>query len=105
MKLLILGGSGGVGKRLIRPAVEQRHTVTVLMRSRQPVPGSVRLVLDDVLRPGCLSEAVAGQEVVEQIPDFPRTGRSRRADVAAWMLQHVTGELSDRLPIISGAQT
>ncbi|MBL8933357.1 MAG: NAD(P)H-binding protein [Archangium sp.] len=64
MKVLILGASGGVGVHLVKLAAEAGHEVTAL--SRQPItaPAGVRVIVDDVARPGALIEATRGQAAV-----------------------------------------
>jgi len=40
--------------------------------------------------------------LVKRIDNFPLTARISRADVAAWMVEHVSDTSGDRTPIISG---
>jgi putative NADH-flavin reductase len=40
--------------------------------------------------------------LVKRIDGFPLTARISRADVAAWMVEHVSDTSSDRTPIITG---
>lgn len=63
MKLLILGPSGGVGRHLVPLAAAEGHEITVITRTDVPFPPSVRVIRDDVLRPGVF-ECVAGHDVV-----------------------------------------
>ena len=67
MKLLIIGGTGGTGKELIRQALEQGHHLTALVRN----PGKVKIVHSNlsiikgnVLDPDKVQEAVEGQDAV-----------------------------------------
>src|SRR4051812_37069531 len=64
MKVLVLGASGGVGKHLVRLACDERHTVTALVRRADRVDSRARILIDDVLRPGCFDEHVGGHEIV-----------------------------------------
>jgi len=64
MKLLVLGASGGVGKHLVRLACDQGHIVTALARRADGIDSRARILIDDVLRPGCFDEHVRGHEVV-----------------------------------------
>ena len=64
MKMLVLGASGGVGKHLVRLACDQGHIVTALVRRADGIDSRARIVIDDVLRPGCFDEHVRGHEVV-----------------------------------------
>ncbi|HYN80346.1 MAG TPA: NAD(P)H-binding protein, partial [Gemmatimonadaceae bacterium] len=60
----MLGASGGVGKHLVRLACDEGHDVTALVRRADGIDSRVRIVIDDVLRPGCFDEHVHGHEVV-----------------------------------------
>jgi putative NADH-flavin reductase len=67
MKLLIIGGTGGTGKELVKQALEQEHLLTVLVRN----PGKVkihhpnlRVIRGDVLDPDVVQTVVAGQDAV-----------------------------------------
>src|SRR5207244_516169 len=56
MKVLVLGASGGVGKHLVRLACDQGHIVTALVRRADGIDSRARILIDDVLRPGCFDE-------------------------------------------------
>lgn len=64
MKILVLGASGGVGKHIVRLACDQGHAVTALARSGDGIDSRARLVIDDVLGPGCFNKHVAGHGIV-----------------------------------------
>lgn len=64
MKVLVLGASGGVGKHLVRLACDQGHVVTALVRRPDGIDSRARLLIDDVLRPGCFDQHVHGHDVV-----------------------------------------
>jgi putative NADH-flavin reductase len=65
MRVLVLGASGGVGQQLVRQAAERGHDVTALSRVVSTnTSGRVRSVVDDVLRPGCFHDHLAGHDVV-----------------------------------------
>src|SRR5438876_7176028 len=73
MKLLVLGASGGVGKHLVRLACDQGHIVTALGRRADGMDSRARILIDDVLRPGCFDEQVCGHEVVLSALGIKRT--------------------------------
>src|SRR2546423_1776127 len=73
MKVLVLGASGGVGKHLVRLASDQGHAVTALARRADGMDSRARILIDDVLRPGCFDEHVRGQEVVLSALGIKRT--------------------------------
>jgi len=64
MRVLVLGASGGVGRHLVRLACEQGHIVTALTRRADGVDARARILIDDVLRPGCFDEHLRGHELV-----------------------------------------
>lgn len=65
MKILVLGGSGGVGKHVLRFAAEARHDVTAIIRPTTAfdVPSGVNIVKADVMAPGVL-DAMKGHDIV-----------------------------------------
>ena len=73
MKILVLGASGGVGKHLTRLACDQGHAVTGIARRAGGIDRRARLVVDDVLRPGCFEEHFAGHDVVLSALGIKRT--------------------------------
>ncbi|MEU4425827.1 NAD(P)H-binding protein [Actinoplanes sp. NPDC024001] len=65
--MLVIGATGGTGQEVIRQALARGRQVTALIRrdtDRAALPGRVRAVVGDVLDPGSLSTALAGQDVV-----------------------------------------
>ena len=67
MKLLIIGGTGGTGKELIRQALEQGHHLTALVRNPEKVKivnSNLVLIKGDVLDFDQVQKAVAGQDAV-----------------------------------------
>jgi len=70
---LVLGASGGVGKHLVRLACDQGDIVTALVRRADGIDSRARIVIDDVLRPGCFDEHVRGHEVVLSALGIKRT--------------------------------
>jgi len=73
MKVLLLGGSGGVGKHLVRLACDEGHIVTALTRRPDGIDSRARILIDDVLRPGCFEEHVCGHEIVLSALGIKRT--------------------------------
>jgi putative NADH-flavin reductase len=67
MKILILGGSGSVGKHLVQQALELGHEVTLLVRNSENVKIQdlrLRVIAGNALEPEAVAAAVAGQEAV-----------------------------------------
>lgn len=71
--MLVLGASGGVGKNVVRLACDQGHIVTALVRRADGIDTRARILIDDVLRPGCFDEHVCGHEVVLSALGIKRT--------------------------------
>ena len=67
MKLLIIGGTGGTGRELIKQALELGHEVTALVRKPQKLKIAdphLTLIKGNVLEPGQVQEAVIGKDAV-----------------------------------------
>lgn len=67
MKILIIGGTGGTGKELIRQALEQGQTVTALVRTPEKLKinrENLNIVKGNVLNPEDVENAVAGQDAI-----------------------------------------
>lgn len=65
MKLLVLGGTGGVGRHLVDQALAAGHEVTVLARTPAKVTrAEVRVVAGDAFDPDAVRAAVQGQDAV-----------------------------------------
>lgn len=67
MKLLIIGGTGGTGKELIKQGLEQGHTLTALVRNPEKIKIThphLRLIKGNVLDPVTVHEAVKGQDAL-----------------------------------------
>jgi 2'-hydroxyisoflavone reductase len=68
MRLLILGGSGFVGRALADEAVARGDDVTVFNRGRRDAPAGVRLLTGDRLEPDGLA-ALGGDETWDAVVD------------------------------------
>lgn len=73
MKVLVLGGSGGVGKHLVHLACDEGHVVTALARRPDGIDSRARILIDDVLRLGCFDEHVRDHEIVLSVLGIKRT--------------------------------
>jgi len=71
--MLVLGASGGVGKHLARLACDRGHIVTALVRRADGIDSRARILIDDVMRPGCFDEHVRGHELVLSALGIKRT--------------------------------
>jgi putative NADH-flavin reductase len=67
MNILIIGASQGLGRQLVDQALKARHAVTAMARHVGKIPQpreGLRVVAGDILDPGAVREALAGQEAV-----------------------------------------
>lgn len=71
MKLIILGGSGNTGSRLIRMAVKEGHTVTAFVRDRTKLQNTIREMVNkidviegDITDQRSLVDAIRSHDVV-----------------------------------------
>jgi putative NADH-flavin reductase len=81
MKLLVLGGTGGVGEHLLPLAVAAGHEVTTLARASSTLaaPEGVRVLRGDVMDRATLEAALAGSEAV-----LSALGMRRRNPANPW---------------------
>lgn len=67
MKVLVIGGTGGTGKQLIKQGLEKGHQITALVRDTNKVRithPSLLVLKGDVLQPDTLGKACNGQDAV-----------------------------------------
>lgn len=67
MKLLIIGATGGTGRKLVAEALAAGHDVTALVRNPHKIGTRherLRLVQGDILNPDSVDVAVVGQDAV-----------------------------------------
>lgn len=66
MRVLVLGATGGIGRRVLPMLTAAGHKVTVLSRREGAVAETdgVRAMVGDVTEPGAVADAVAGQDAV-----------------------------------------
>lgn len=73
MKMLVTGGTGVLGRRVVRAALDRGHQVVVMTRRHEAeLPEGASIATADVLEPGPLSKAVAGNEIVLHCATDPR---------------------------------
>jgi putative NADH-flavin reductase len=67
MKVVVIGASGGTGRRLVEQALERGHRVTAFVRQARRLPlehEALTVAVGDVLDPSSLARAVAGTDAV-----------------------------------------
>ena len=108
MKLLVIGATGGTGKEIVSQALAQGHEVTALVRNsaKADFAPAVKKAGGDILDPGSLQQALAGQEAVISSLGSAATGpfkkmtmlsEGTRRLIGAMQAQHV-----NRLVCITG---
>jgi putative NADH-flavin reductase len=79
MKILVLGATGGIGKQVVRQALDQGHEVTILARDPNKLDVSlhrIRCIEGDVLNPASVEAAITGNDVVVSALGVPPRQRS-----------------------------
>ena len=67
MKLLVIGATRGIGRRLVELALDEGHSVTALVRDPQRLPISheqLSVMTGDILDPESVQRAAEGQDAV-----------------------------------------
>jgi putative NADH-flavin reductase len=91
VKLAIFGATGGIGRQLVRQAVEQGHTVTAIARREFDADGAHVAVVPDFADVDRLQDAVAGCDAA-----LSTVGPRTRADgaVASGVTKHILAALA-----------
>ena len=91
MKLTVFGATGGIGRQLVRQAVDQGHTVTAVGRREFEADGAQVAVVPDFADLDRLQAAVAGCDAA-----LSTVGPRTRADgaVASGVTKHVLAALT-----------
>ncbi|WP_031477889.1 NAD(P)-dependent oxidoreductase [Streptomyces bicolor] len=107
MKLTVFGATGGIGKEIVRQALDAGHEVTAVVRdtARLPLTGDrLEVFRADLTDPGALRPAVAGRDAV--LSGLGARGRGD-AGVAARLTRTVLAALEAeevrRLLVVSAA--
>jgi putative NADH-flavin reductase len=67
MRLVVLGATGGIGREIVRQAVERHHSVTAFVRvaeSLRPFAGQISVMQGNLLDSHELGRAIAGHDAV-----------------------------------------
>lgn len=67
MRILVLGATGGLGKQVVRQALDQEHEVTVIARHPDKIDvlhHNLRCIEGNVLNPASVEAAIEGNDVV-----------------------------------------
>jgi len=82
MKIIIFGATGSIGKKLVKQALEQGHTVTAYVRDAAKLgidDAQLHPVIGDVLNARQVEEAVVGHDAVLCVIGAGRKGGVRAA--------------------------
>ncbi|MGB3444537.1 MAG: NAD(P)-binding oxidoreductase [Actinophytocola sp.] len=90
MKLTIFGATGGIGRQLVRQALDQGHTVTAVVRREFDAAGAQIVTVPDFADVDRIQEAVAGSDAA-----LSSVGPRTRADgaVASGVTKHILAAL------------
>jgi putative NADH-flavin reductase len=115
LKILIYGGTGNIGQRIVAEALQRGETVTVIARypERAPLPPAERLhvVAGDVLDTESVTRALQGEDVVVSALNSGRGNDSEGADFLLRATQSLItaeralGSKAPRLLVVGGAGT
>jgi len=111
LSIVVYGGSGNIGSRIVNEAAARGHTVTVVDRSPKPelAPKGVKLVTGDALSPADITKNIAGADVlvssvvVRPAPTADFAITVVKAMVAGQRAQ--TGAKKTRLLVVGGASS
>lgn len=105
MKVIIFGGTGNIGKLILKELVERGHLVTVVTHDNVEAISDqhVQTVGGNILDPKSVAQVVAGYDAV--ISAFgPRKGLSRQVvDAAQTLISGLKAARVSRLIIVGGA--
>lgn len=113
LKIVVYGGSGNIGSRIVNEAMSRGHTVTIVDRNPRPVEGPhaghVKLVKGDALDPQDITKNIEGQDVVVSsvvvrpapTPDFALSVTKSMVEG----LRAQTGPAKTRLLVVGGASS
>ncbi len=111
LSIVVYGGSGNIGSRIVNEAAARGHTVTVVDRSPKPelAPQGVKVVTGDALSPADITKNIAGADalvssvVVRPAPTADFALSVVKAMVAGQRAQ--TGAKKTRLLVVGGASS
>ncbi len=112
MKITVFGATGGVGREVVRQALDAGHEVTAVVRdpARLPVPAHERLrvaTVVDVTDPEAVLSVVSGRDAVVSALGAANNKQARATPVAGPALRAITSAMEragvPRLSAVSAA--
>lgn len=73
LRIVIYGGTGNIGQRIVHEALERGHNVTVVVRNPTSMPGKtpqMNVMKGDVLDPAEVARTISGADVVVSAVSF-----------------------------------
>lgn len=113
LKIVVYGGSGNIGSRIVNEAMNRGHMVTIVDRDPRPIEGPhahhVKMVKGDAMDPKDVAKNIAGQDVlvssviVRPTPSPEFSQKVMQAMVAGIRAQ--AGAQKTRLMVVGGASS
>jgi len=109
LKIVVYGGSGHIGQRIVHEALERGYEVTVVVRDPAEMPeqsAHLKVSAGDVLDSAQVARTIAGQDVVVSAVSFRKppepSGYRRAAESLVAALRQLGGK-APRLIVVGGA--
>jgi putative NADH-flavin reductase len=109
LKIVVYGGTGNIGQRIVREALERGHTVTVVVRDPSAMAEQrprLRVLKGDVLDSAALAHTISGSDVVVSAVSFRQPGEAGSFRRAGESLVSALRSLRSRAPyliVVGGA--
>jgi uncharacterized protein len=109
LRIVVYGGTGNIGQRVVREALERGHTVTVVVRDPAAMaeqPPRLRVLKGDVLDSAAVARIVSGSDVVVSAVSFRKPGEAksfRRAGESLVSALRSQGPRAPYLIVVGGA--
>jgi uncharacterized protein len=109
LRVVVYGGTGNIGQRIVREALERGDTVTVVVRDPSAMaeqPPRLHILKGDVLDSADVARTVSGADVVVSAVSFRKPGEARSFRRAGESLVSALRSLGPRAPyliVVGGA--
>ena len=109
LRIVVYGGTGNIGQRIVREALERGHTVTVVVRDPSAMaeqPPRLRVLKCDVLDSAQVARTIPGANVVVSAVSFRKPGEAKSFRKAGESLVSALRSLGPRAPylvVVGGA--
>lgn len=109
LKIVVYGGTGNIGQRIVHEALERGHTVTVVVRDPSAMaeqPPRLRVLKGDVLDSAQVARLISGSNVVVSAVSFRKPGEANSFRKAGESLVSALRRLGPKAPyliVVGGA--